>query len=126
MFAWTKALEKKISVDFTSTLQRLFENYNLDILFLSKKSVITNAAMDSTMGTARGKTQGSCLPLPLTCRLVSLFIHTDLILHDRRYGFERHVKINVFPIGNPSLNAARKICSRPNSSTFVVKFIVMF
>ena len=44
----------------------LVVNYILETLPLNKKSTITNAAIASTMGTARGTTQGSCLPLPET------------------------------------------------------------
>ena len=46
-------------------LIRIVKNYNFVVLLYKNWSKITIAAIDSTIGTALGNTQASCLPLAL-------------------------------------------------------------
>ena len=83
--------------------------------------------MASTMGTARGSTQGSWRPRPARDDGLARVVVDGLLgLEQGSHRLEGHPKVNILPVADAALAAAAVVGAGANVSGFVgVKFVVV-
>ena len=86
-----------------------------------KWSASTSAIIASTIGTARGSTQGSWRPRALRVVLVAVDVDGLLLAQDGRGRLERHADDDVLAVGDAALDAARAVGARADAPVRALK-----
>eukprot|EP00211_Chloroparvula_japonica_P007847 CAMPEP_0119139824 /NCGR_PEP_ID=MMETSP1310-20130426/28187_1 /TAXON_ID=464262 /ORGANISM="Genus nov. species nov., Strain RCC2339" /LENGTH=309 /DNA_ID=CAMNT_0007131147 /DNA_START=31 /DNA_END=955 /DNA_ORIENTATION=+ len=81
--------------------------------------------MASTMGTARGTTQGVVPPAGAQLGVLARAVHRALLHGDGAGGLEGHADDDVLPVGDAALDAPRAVGPRPHLPSAHVELVVV-
>ena len=84
------------------------------------------AVMASTMGTARGNTQGSWRPRALRVVVRTIQIYGVLFHEYGCHRFEGHAEVDVLSVADAALNTAGMVGVRFDAPVVVEEYVVLF